>query len=165
MCGCALISRPAVAAARSTIRAKPAVVNGDPRSLTKTKGEVSLSRCSRRRARSSSPRRGWVLGVPFLTRRTCKTAALKSNWSQSLGRAQPVPEGHEDHRRIPVAVPVGLGGVHERLDLAGCQVLPGAKFGVRAPARSNCSFYFGWRDQLEVRFCHEKQPSPNCYCS
>jgi len=42
-------------AARSIIRAKPAVVNGVPRSLTKTKGDGLLSRCSRRSARSSSP--------------------------------------------------------------------------------------------------------------
>jgi hypothetical protein len=41
--------------ARSIILAKPAVVNGEPRSLTKTKGDVSLSRWSRRRVRSSSP--------------------------------------------------------------------------------------------------------------
>jgi hypothetical protein len=52
----AFSSRPALAAARSIIRAKPAVVNGDSRSLTKTNGDVSLSRWSRRRARSSSPR-------------------------------------------------------------------------------------------------------------
>jgi hypothetical protein len=37
MWGWALISSSAPAAARSIIRAKPAVVNGDPRSLTKTK--------------------------------------------------------------------------------------------------------------------------------
>jgi hypothetical protein len=55
-------------------RAKPAVVKGDPRSLTKTKGDDGLSRWSRRSARSSSPWIGWVLGVPFLTRRTCRTA-------------------------------------------------------------------------------------------
>jgi hypothetical protein len=36
-------SRPAPAAARSIMRAKPAVVNGDPRSLTKTKGKDCLS--------------------------------------------------------------------------------------------------------------------------
>jgi hypothetical protein len=41
--GCAFNSRPAAAATRSMIRAKPAVVNGDPRSLTKTNGDVSLS--------------------------------------------------------------------------------------------------------------------------
>jgi hypothetical protein len=45
-----LTSRPAAPAVRSIIRAKPAVVNGDPRSLTKTKGDAELSRWSRRRA-------------------------------------------------------------------------------------------------------------------
>src|SRR5271168_4573432 len=39
MWGWAFSSRLAPAAARSIIRAKPAVVKGDPRSLTKTKGE------------------------------------------------------------------------------------------------------------------------------
>ncbi len=61
---------------------KPAVVNGVPRSLTKTKGDGGLSRCRRRKARRSSPRSGCVLGVPFLTRRTWSTAPLKSTWSQ-----------------------------------------------------------------------------------
>jgi hypothetical protein len=68
--GWAFSSRPTPAAARSIMRAKPGVVKGDPRSLTKTKGDVALSRCSRRNARSSSPWIGCVLGVPFLTRRT-----------------------------------------------------------------------------------------------
>jgi hypothetical protein len=40
---------PALEAVRPMIRAKPAVVNWDPRSLTKTNGDVSLSRWSRRR--------------------------------------------------------------------------------------------------------------------
>ena len=39
--------------------AKPAVVKGEPRSEVNTKGDLgSCSRCSRRRARSSSPRIG-----------------------------------------------------------------------------------------------------------
>jgi hypothetical protein len=58
------------AAARSIIRAKSAVMKGEPRSLTNTKGDVGASRCSRRSALSSSPWIGCVLGVPFLTRRT-----------------------------------------------------------------------------------------------
>jgi hypothetical protein len=70
--------QPGASAARSIIRAKPAVVNRDPRSLTKTNGDVALSRCSRRSARSSSPWIGWVLGVPFLTGRTCSTAPLSA---------------------------------------------------------------------------------------
>jgi hypothetical protein len=39
------------------MRAKPAVVNGDPLSFTNMDGESGLSRFNRRRARSSSPRR------------------------------------------------------------------------------------------------------------
>jgi hypothetical protein len=65
--------------ARSTIRAKPVVVNGAPRSEVKTKGDFgSSSRCSRRSIRSSSPGIGWVLALPCLTLRTCKVAVLKS---------------------------------------------------------------------------------------
>jgi hypothetical protein len=52
MWGWAFSLRPAPAAARSIIRAKPGLVNGDPLSLTKTKGDVGLSRWSRRSARS-----------------------------------------------------------------------------------------------------------------
>ena len=59
--------------------------HGDPRSLTKTNGEVSLSEPAQ--GPESSPRRGWVLGVPFLTRRTCSTAALNSTWSRARDRA------------------------------------------------------------------------------
>jgi hypothetical protein len=38
----------------------------------------SCSRCSDCSARSSSPRIGCVLGVPFLTLRTCTVAVLRS---------------------------------------------------------------------------------------
>jgi hypothetical protein len=81
--------------------------NGDPRSLTKTKtktnGDVSLSRCIRRKARSSSPRMGWVLGVPFLTRRTCSTAALNSTWSQRRSQSSAARSPCRKARRIIVA--------------------------------------------------------------
>jgi hypothetical protein len=51
----------------STILAKPAVVNGAPRSLVNTNEDLgSCSRCSFRSARSSSPRIGCVAGDPFL---------------------------------------------------------------------------------------------------
>jgi hypothetical protein len=76
-----------------------------------------------------------------------------------------MPEGQEDHGRVPVPVPVRLGRLDQGLDLAGRQVLPGAQLGVWAPGRSNCSIYFGWRDQLQMQFCHEKQPSPKLDCS
>jgi hypothetical protein len=71
MCGCALNASLAAMPARSIMCANPAVVNGAPRSDVKTKGDFgSYSRW----ARSSSPRIGWVLGVPCLTLRTCRVA-------------------------------------------------------------------------------------------
>ena len=51
--------------ARSIMRAKPAVVNGAPRSEVKTNGDFcTCSRLRRRSARSSSPRIGCVLAMP-----------------------------------------------------------------------------------------------------
>ena len=65
--------------ARSIMRANPAGLNGAPRSDVNTNGDFgSCSRWSRRRARNSSPRMGWVLGVPCLTLRTCRLAVLNS---------------------------------------------------------------------------------------
>jgi hypothetical protein len=61
------------------MRAKPAVVNGDPRSLTNRKGKDGLSRWSGRSARTS-PWIGWVLRVPFFTQRTWSAAPSKSNY-------------------------------------------------------------------------------------
>ena len=80
-------------------------------------------------------------------------------------RPKPMPEGQQDHGRVPVTVPVRLGGLDQGLDLPGRQVLPGAKFGVGASGWRNCSIYFSWRDQLEVRLCHGKRPFPNFDCS
>lgn len=58
---------------------EPGVLNGAPRSDVNTKGLLgSCSRCSRRRARNSSPSNGCVLGVPCLSRRTCNVAVLNS---------------------------------------------------------------------------------------
>ena len=74
MCGCALKASLATFPARSIIRAKPAAVNGAPRSEVNTKGDFgSCSRCSRRRARNS-----W----PFLERCTNSRAsfALRSRF-------------------------------------------------------------------------------------
>jgi hypothetical protein len=45
MCGWTLNLKPAVSPARSTMRAKPAVVNGEPRSDVNTNGD--LGSCSR----------------------------------------------------------------------------------------------------------------------
>jgi hypothetical protein len=101
---------------------KPAVVNGEPLSLT-TKGDVGLSRCSRRSARSSTPWIGWVLGVPFFTRRTCSTAPLKSTWSQRRRAGR----GH------------GLEGSWSRHD---------GRDGCPGPPRSESSSVQGFRSRL-----------------
>jgi hypothetical protein len=91
ICGCALSSRPAAAAARSIMRAKPAVVNGEPRSLTKIKGDAGLSRWSRRSARSSSPWIGWVLGVPFFTRSSTGGPTTHGADDLACRRTEPSP--------------------------------------------------------------------------
>jgi hypothetical protein len=72
------MSRAADTAACSSIRAKPAVVNGAPRSDTNMNGEAGASRCRRRNALISRPVRGCVLGVPFFALRTCRAARAKS---------------------------------------------------------------------------------------
>jgi hypothetical protein len=56
-------------------------------------------------------------------------------------RSQPVPEGDEDHRGVPVPMPVRFGCFDEGLDLARRQVFSGAEFGVRTSCRDNCSIY------------------------
>jgi hypothetical protein len=59
-----LKAEPASVPARSTTRAKPAVVKGEPRSDVNTEGDFgSCSRCSRRSQRSSSPRIGWAVSL------------------------------------------------------------------------------------------------------
>ena len=42
-----------------------------------------------------------------------------------LGRAEPVPESDQDHRRVPVALPIVLGRLDEALHLCRHQVLAG----------------------------------------
>jgi hypothetical protein len=54
---------------------------------------------------------------------------------------------------MPVTVAIGPGGLDQGFDLAGHQVLPGAKLDVRSPGRRNCSENFSWRDQPECRIC------------
>jgi hypothetical protein len=82
-----------------------------------------------------------------------------------LGHPKPVPEGQQDHGRVPVPPSIGLGGLDQGIDLAQRQVLPGADLGVGTAGRCNCSIYCGWRDEFEPRFCHEKLPPRNVNCS
>jgi hypothetical protein len=54
--------------------------------------------------------------MPFLTRRTWRTAArIRPDPSAvaQFGRSQHVPEGNEDHGRVPVSMPVRFGCFHE----------------------------------------------------
>jgi hypothetical protein len=64
-----------------------------------------------------------------------------------------------------MAMPVALGGLDHCFDLGRGQLLSSPERGVWALGRSNCSIYFGRRDQLEMRFCREKQTSPETHRS
>jgi hypothetical protein len=44
--------------------------------------------------------------------------------------------------------------VQKPFDLCFRQVLTGSQVGVRRPPGRDCSFYDGWRDQLQVCFRH-----------
>jgi hypothetical protein len=57
-----------------------------------------------------------------------------------LGRLQAVPKGDQDHGGIAMTVSVGFGSIDQGVDLAGRQVLAGAKLDVRSPYRRNCSY-------------------------
>jgi len=94
---------------------------------------------------------GWVLWVPPNVEYCAIEVDLIPAEVAQLSRAQPVPESHQDHGRIPVAVPVLLGGLDQGVDFAGCEVFSSTKLGVRSPCRCNCSKNFSWRDQLECR--------------
>jgi hypothetical protein len=52
-----------------------------------------------------------------------------------LGHPQALPEGDQGHGGA-VPMPVRLGGLDQRVNLAGREVFAGAQFGVRAPAGS-----------------------------
>ncbi len=145
--------------ARSTILAKPAGLNGAPRSDVNTKGDLgSCSRCSRRRARSSSPRIGCVLGVPCFTLRTCRVA-LRSPPDPSVGPPARRLVGHACRRQGPSWRPDVPSGSYWPPSSAA---RPRPRSGTRAsasghwgPFGGNCSIYGGWGDQLEVRLSHD----------
>jgi hypothetical protein len=70
-----------------------------------------------------------------------------------LGRSQSVPEGQEDHGRIPMAVPVSAGGgFHQPLDLSFGEVLAGSIMPIWAATTRNCSLYSGWRSARDDDF-------------
>src|SRR5450759_4105339 len=76
-----------------------------------------------------------------------------------------MPVSREDHGGVPVTVAIVLRGLDELFDLALGQVLSAAKLAVWPAPRGNCSFFGGWRDQLQVRFGHGFRLLAINYCS
>src|SRR5260370_40337580 len=79
---------------------------------------------------------GWV--GPSLSADACASPP-----GPSAGRTARPPATRagmqKDHGRVPMTVSVGLGGIDRDLDLAGREMLAGAKLGVSSPCRRNCS--------------------------
>jgi hypothetical protein len=66
-----------------------------------------------------------------------------------------MPVSQEHHQRVAVTVAIGLGRLDQPLDLVRSEVLAGPKLGIRWSVRRHCSIFSAWRDQAQVRFCHE----------
>jgi hypothetical protein len=71
---------------------------------------------------------------------------------RQLGRSQAMPIGHKDHRAVPVTPAVSLGGLEQSFDLRFRQIFAGSQVGIGTAGGRDCSFFGGWRDQLQVRF-------------
>ncbi len=95
---------------------------------------------------------GAVLDPPHMEHRAIEVDLVTAQVAD-LGRPEPVAERHQDHGGVPVTVAVCLRSLDQGVDLAGREVLAGAKLGVRSPRRRNCSENFSWRGQLECRIC------------
>src|ERR1035437_2627877 len=76
-----------------------------------------------------------------------------------------MPVSHQDHCRVTMPVPIASGGFDQFFNLGPGEVLSAAKLAVWLPSRGNCSFFDGWRDQLQARFGHGFSPSLLLYCS
>jgi hypothetical protein len=77
---------------------------------------------------------------------------LRPTGVDKLGGPKAVTIGHEDHYRVPMPPAVFPNNVQKPFDLCFRQVLTGSQVGVRRPPGRDCSFYDGWRDQLQVCF-------------
>src|SRR5262245_17937398 len=131
MCGKIVKGTPARLPRRSNSVPKLLADIGPPRSLVNTYGDASCSRRRRLRARISSPCIGCTDGVPFLLLRTCSRPVIDLDLVPlqiaKLGSSKPVAVGQQDHGGVPVAIAAVLArGLHELLDLAACEVAPGA---------------------------------------
>jgi hypothetical protein len=135
------------------------VVNGEPRSLTKTNGDRAVALEPSQRPKLVAKQRvraaGAILDPPDMQHGGVELDLVPAQVAH-LGRPKPVAVGEQDHGCIPVPVPIALGGLDQHLDLARRQVLSAPKLGVRAPGRRDCSIYFGWRYQPQRRLCHDE---------
>ena len=58
--------------------------------------------------------------------------------------SETMPEGKQDHGRVPVAMAVVPGSLHKPFDLTLRQVFPLAVVRVGQATSANCSLYRGW---------------------
>jgi hypothetical protein len=70
-------------------------------------------------------RRGRAILDPTNVQDSLIKVSLLPTKIDKLGRAEPVPESDQDHRRISVALPIVFGRLNEALDLCRRQVLAG----------------------------------------
>lgn len=82
-----------------------------------------------------------------------------------LCRPEAMPVGRQDHGGISMPPTVLPRGGYQPFDLGLSQVLAGPKIGIGSPLGRDCSFYGGWRDQLQVRLRHVFGPHSQIDCS
>ena len=149
-----MISRPAACPARSIIRRKPDTLKRRPalaHEHERVFAALSLKFAQRPEfsPRKRMRRRRAILDPTNVQDRLIKVGLLPTKIDK-LGRAEPVPESDQDHRRVTVAPPIALGRLDEALDLCRRQVLAGPQLSVRwTPGRTalrHCALFRFWAD-------------------
>ena len=69
---------------------------------------------------------------------------------RQLACPQAMPVGHQDHRGVPVCPTVSLGRLEQPINLGLREVFAGSQVGIGTARGDNCSFFGGWRDQLQM---------------
>src|SRR6516162_7557374 len=82
-----------------------------------------------------------------------------------FGRSETMPESKQDHGRVPVAMAVAAGSLHEPFDLTLGQVLTLAVMRVGKATAANCSLYRGWWLGLMGRIHWDNSPVSMALCS
>ncbi len=151
--------------ARATSLPMPSRVNGLPRSLMNTNGDVGFcSRFSRRSARSSRPASGCTLGSPFLIRRTCTLPRSRSISAQRSEHASDAcsPCRNMTSSKVASRWPYRLAdaALISRSTSASVRYSRVRSFGVRLAAGANCPHFVGWRYEPQCWICHGKSLPP-----